>query len=675
MASSAFAGRELAAYHFGGAVAKFRHSYSIPEIATASDLTDGRTGYGVRSSSTADPDARYALTTNKLKATAALAIAGNDFASFTVTAVPGSNLNLDSLSFDIRDSAAGIGGNWFVRSSVDGFTTDLGAFAATTSYVKQTIDLTGAAFQGLSSVTFRLYSYNTGTHSGTTAVHLDDVVLLDQVAERFSPQTIAAQSPSYFRHSEMGSLRLPSGRILLAWSRFIGATGDDNSPANIVLSYSDDNGSTWTSPVDLNFPQGATNNMQVSLLQVGNSTQLYYTKRISTPNADKWMSESTDNGATWSAPRKITPSDRRYTGPNDRMVRLPGGRILLPCHTDVTMNGRAELAPIIALSDDNSLNWTVGSPVLAEDIYYTYNDTLKFQEPALTARTDGSVWLLGRSVSGWYFESVSWDGGLTWTRAKQSKIEAMTAPPQLKRLSDGRLLLVWNPYTDEVIEYLGKTGATEFGGNVIVGANFKRSILAIATSADDGRTWSAPLVVADGSPELGYCYPSVLEVPETGEVLVFASKTPDIISPCDLVMFRVPLSRIPAIPSSRGSFIVWAAEAGLTGSDALPESKPFGDGIPNTLRYALGLDRLASPWSGMPSQGFVAANGNSYLSLSFTNPADRPALFSAEAGADLATWPDAGILINSGAPKVYRDTVPLSPDVKKRFMRLRVNLE
>jgi hypothetical protein len=97
------------------------------------------------------------------------ALASNNFFTISVTANPGSLLNLSDLTFD-----AGPGGNrsapntgFFVRSSADGFATDL--FSETypagnqSAPATQSVSLSGPPFQDLSSVTFRFYTFTAFT--------------------------------------------------------------------------------------------------------------------------------------------------------------------------------------------------------------------------------------------------------------------------------------------------------------------------------------------------------------------------------------------------------------------------------------------------------------------------------------------------------------------------------
>ena len=97
--------------------------------------------------------------------TPALAFAGADYATFTLTtATP---MDLTSLTFGGAYGQFGNPAGYDVATSVDGFASYVtGAFSTQYStFASQTVDLTPAQFQGLTSITFRVYSYvkNSGT--------------------------------------------------------------------------------------------------------------------------------------------------------------------------------------------------------------------------------------------------------------------------------------------------------------------------------------------------------------------------------------------------------------------------------------------------------------------------------------------------------------------------------
>jgi len=100
----------------------------------------------------------------------------NEYHQFIVTANAGYTLNLTSFSFTqfIKDEDAGTT-TWFLRSSVDNYTTDLGSGLALESSQTPTVMLSAASFTGLSTVTFRIYIIN--SKDGSNEWTVDNVAL------------------------------------------------------------------------------------------------------------------------------------------------------------------------------------------------------------------------------------------------------------------------------------------------------------------------------------------------------------------------------------------------------------------------------------------------------------------------------------------------------------------
>ena len=97
--------------------------------------------------------------------TAALAFAGADYATFALTST--TPMDLTSLTFGGAYGQFANPAGYDVATSVDGFATYVtGAFSTQYStFAPQTDNLTGAQYQGLTSITFRVYGYlqNSGT--------------------------------------------------------------------------------------------------------------------------------------------------------------------------------------------------------------------------------------------------------------------------------------------------------------------------------------------------------------------------------------------------------------------------------------------------------------------------------------------------------------------------------
>jgi hypothetical protein len=113
--------------------------------------------------------------------TPAEAVTKDKYFQFTVDAADGFVLNLSSLEFD-----AGRGGNatprgWVLLSNVDGYTNIIDTQEVPTVRPDQThftINLTGPSYQGLTTVSFRIYTYLPG---GGRSIEYSNVTLNGKV--------------------------------------------------------------------------------------------------------------------------------------------------------------------------------------------------------------------------------------------------------------------------------------------------------------------------------------------------------------------------------------------------------------------------------------------------------------------------------------------------------------
>jgi hypothetical protein len=90
------------------------------------------------------------------------AVAGGTYFQFTVTANPDVLLALDNLTFSSARGGAAVPRGWVLRSSVDGFASNIDTEEVPSQRPDLTIftvDLSGSQFQGLPEVTFRIYTF------------------------------------------------------------------------------------------------------------------------------------------------------------------------------------------------------------------------------------------------------------------------------------------------------------------------------------------------------------------------------------------------------------------------------------------------------------------------------------------------------------------------------------
>jgi len=120
----------------------------------------------------------------------------NVYFSFVVSPDSGYELNLDELTFNVARGGAATPRTYDVRSSVDGFAASLVAgpveiLTVRPNFTPVSIDLSGAAFQSLTSpLTFRIHYMGQVGQFGQ-AIDFDDIKLNGEVAVIPEPSTLA----------------------------------------------------------------------------------------------------------------------------------------------------------------------------------------------------------------------------------------------------------------------------------------------------------------------------------------------------------------------------------------------------------------------------------------------------------------------------------------------------
>ncbi len=183
-----------------------------------------------------------------------------------------------------------------------------------------------------------------------------------------------------------------------------------------------------------------------------------------------YVCRSLDEGRTWEEPIKInTP----WCGCIHSMIETRSGRIVL-VGQEVSTDWRH--VTVMFVSDDQGLTWQ-RSNIL--DYGRGRHDHAGSIEGTVIERQDGTLYLLLRTEAGFLYEATSTDGGLVWENLRPSKIRSVTCCAQMGRLSDGRLALLWNHPPRHQLD-----------------SPHSREELSLAFSADDGQTWSDPIVIA-----------------------------------------------------------------------------------------------------------------------------------------------------------------------------------
>jgi hypothetical protein len=312
--------------------------------------------------------------------------------------------------------------------------------------------------------------------------------------DAISRVTIAPATPANPRNSESDMVQLGDGRLLLGWTQFYGGSSADDGAARIVGCVSADGGRTWGERSTLVENDGKCNVMEVNFLRLrsGGIALFYVQKNVevsasATGDCRVMVRVSQDEGKTFGPARQLTGPRRYIETASGRGLMLRTGRILLECedlHSSFCL-----------ISDDDGVTWHEGQKAKPAD-----GDCY---EPAAVELRDGRVLMFLRTGLGGQFQTVSGDGGETWSEPTLTALRGTAAPVSLERIpATGDLLAVWNHDA---------------------GSPRARNPLTAAISRDEGSTWEH-FRDLENAPGDAFAYPSVTWVGDRALVTYFGYK-------------------------------------------------------------------------------------------------------------------------------------------------------
>jgi len=308
-------------------------------------------------------------------------------------------------------------------------------------------------------------------------------------------QWLGPVTAQYPRNGEGSTIRLKDGRLLHAFSRHSkGSEGNvDLWPGVIVFMHSSDHAKTWTQPEVVFRNPGGLTAMQPSFVRLPEGgLGITYSLIDSFTIARKVFRSSTDEGKSWSEEKVISPPGGYWTGAHDRLIVISGGRILAQLHTKLSAKPE-RLATRIAYSDDSGRTWSLSPQTLTVAQVIPGSSAEKLgrsglHEASITERADGSLLMLGRTMAGRIYRTISTDRGVTWTTPEPTELPSGAAPARVERIPGSNdLLVVWNSCCiDKANEQLGE-----------------RITLSSAISTDGGLSWKWRRTIADIVPGRG----------------------------------------------------------------------------------------------------------------------------------------------------------------------------
>jgi predicted neuraminidase len=292
------------------------------------------------------------------------------------------------------------------------------------------------------------------------------MIALLSVSAVVGSEMVSAGAPHESCHAS--TIAWTPGGLVVAW---FGGTAEGEADVGIWLSRQEQGG--WSAPREVARDDTHPCWNPVLFPTERGVLQLYY--KVGPSPREWWgmVTESSDEGRTWSAPRRLP---RGILGPiKNKPVSLGGGLVLSGSSTE-----HAGWRVHMERSADGGRTWSRGEAL---------NDGRRLGaiQPTVLPHPGGDVQILCRSRQGRIAASWSADRGLTWSPLSLTEVPNPNSGIDAVVLEDGRSLLVYNHATEG------------------------RSKLNVATSVE-GKTWVKVLDLEDQAGE--YSYPAVIQTPD-----------------------------------------------------------------------------------------------------------------------------------------------------------------
>jgi hypothetical protein len=260
---------------------------------------------------------------------------------------------------------------------------------------------------------------------------------------------------------------------------------------DLMVCRSGDKGKTWTQPAvafRINYsqhgfvpliPRGTKRLYAFGTQPIPGRWVLHKGLVENAPIGFRW---SDDDGRTWSDVQIIDPvNDPTFTGMSVmRMCETDAGTWLIGSHEGDWSVKPLRTRQYILRSEDKGKTWTLIPEKRPNGWFVEGFD--RMDEGRLISLGGGKVMMMSRTPQGHLFIARSEDDGKTWSRPKPTPLVHPDAPPMLFHLSDGKTLAAFHHNRASKYDTLSEHAEMQKD----------RAEIWVATSADEGQTWSEP---------------------------------------------------------------------------------------------------------------------------------------------------------------------------------------
>jgi len=342
---------------------------------------------------------------------------------------------------------------------------------------------------------------NCASQTLQTTVLLAALASSSALAAEFRQQDVFVAGQGGYHTYRIPALIVTTNGTLLAFCEGRKHSRSDTGDIDLLLKRSTDDGQTWSAPQAVwdDGPNTCGNPCPVVDARTGtiwmllthnpgNTGEAQIRQRKPSGTRTVWVSRSTDDGSTWSAPTNITAAtkdpawDWYATGPGIGIQIQHGphrGRLVIPCDHSLRNTNGAGAEPTVVggshviYSDDHGQTWKLGGAVWPQ-----------MDESQVVELADGAATLLlnmrTSTDSNRRAQSLSRDGGQTWAAAAFA--------PELVEPRCQASILRFNWPNDK------EPGRILFSNP----AGTRRRNLTVRLSHDDGKTWPLARTVYEG---------------------------------------------------------------------------------------------------------------------------------------------------------------------------------